>query len=116
MIYIIHAAATDYYKVGISAKTAIHRRVDTLQIGCPFTLTMIAQADWPDHTERRIHKLLKPHHVRGEWFAINPDLHSLIQCFHEGKGYYDWLLIIKPAEQHTRLGAVLQFNKTKLSI
>lgn len=71
IIYVIQATGTDYFKVGYTSD--IDKRLQTLQIGCPHKLKIIATLDageYTETTEKFIHTLLRPYRVRGEWFQL----------------------------------------------
>lgn len=80
MIYVI-SAGPEYVKIGVS-KTL--QRISDLQCGCPLPLAYLALADWPNKDERRIHRVLRSIHVRGEWFRREALIDSLIKHMHAG--------------------------------
>src|SRR3990172_105680 len=93
MIYAIHAVGTEYVKIGVTAGTKKAGRLSSLQTGCPFELVIVAQADWPHHQERIIHRYLKRHglHVRGEWFMFEGRTQDLTSMMRRGRlGLQEW--------------------------
>ena len=88
MIYAIRAVGTPFVKLGVSVGIG-HKmqRIATLQTGCPFELVLIAQADWPNIEERRIHSRLKRLglHARGEWFKDEGETNVIIDLLRDGR-------------------------------
>jgi hypothetical protein len=75
-LYVIKAASTGYYKVGKAINPST--RVRRLQTGSPFDLEIVHTVCGEDEIEasrleRRVHELLDPHHLRGEWFDCSLD-------------------------------------------
>jgi len=68
-VYIIQCA--EFVKIGIADDVA--QRLNTLQIGHPVKLKLVAtfRTNDPFRMERELHNMLGPHHVRGEWFHLN---------------------------------------------
>jgi hypothetical protein len=67
--YVYLVQAGDFIKVGIARD--VKRRIDLMQVGCPFKIELIAAipcAD-PRKIERALHDKLKPYHSRGEWYV-----------------------------------------------
>src|SRR4029077_19026965 len=83
VIYVIKALGTDFVKVGVTRGEAIGRRLSTLQIGCPFELSIIALADWPDQAERQLHIYLELLLERGEWFREGERVSHIIRLMGE---------------------------------
>ena len=80
-LYIIHCEGTDYYKIGVASYS--EERLDSMQIGCPFKLILIAESPYYNKTltqvkEKRLHQDLKSYHIRGEWYQLNPQILELI--------------------------------------
>jgi hypothetical protein len=72
-IYVIGIVGTDLYKIGIASD--VNARMSQLQVGNPFELYKLFsfQTDTPGEKEKRLHKILKPFKVRGEWFEVKQD-------------------------------------------
>lgn len=71
-VYFIRALETNFVKIGVSLDPT--RRLNELQTGCPFELS-IEQAVFvqnPYQTERALHNDCSDVHKRGEWFIMNP--------------------------------------------
>lgn len=54
---------------------------------------LIAQADWPNMEEAKIHRFLKAtnHHVRREWFKEGTEPTAIISWMHQGSaGLVRW--------------------------
>ena len=61
------------FKIGYTSN--LNTRLVSLQIGNPFLLQVyktIANVD--KETETKLHHIFKKYHIRGEWFAITPDM------------------------------------------
>lgn len=69
-VYIAHVKG--FYKVGIASNVA--RRMNGLRTANPNQLKLIFKVEVPAgmaaEVERRAHRLLAPHHHRGEWFKL----------------------------------------------
>lgn len=67
-VYLLRLGDTNYFKVGMT--TDINGRVASLQTATPFDLHLIAAAEHPNAfaVEKDMHEMLKPCHVRNEWF------------------------------------------------
>jgi hypothetical protein len=74
MIYAIEADR--FIKFGRAAN--VGKRLAELETGCPFDLTILAAADWPNGAETAIHRLLANHRQRGEWFKDCPEARQII--------------------------------------
>lgn len=121
MIYAIRCSATGHIKFG-KARNA-WRRLNTLQIGNPGPLCLIAVADWPDSEEFKIHAYLEPEWIRGEWFSRNEHAERIISYLRDGQqGLDDWRKYLRtnpryrsPAEQTSfatsRLAKVLDYAR-----
>lgn len=72
-IYLI-ASGRDVIKVGIASD--VRKRLRGLQTGAAYALHVMHQievdAAHSRTLEKLIHKALKPHHMRGEWFRVAP--------------------------------------------
>lgn len=67
-VYVVECRG--YVKFGVSNNAK--RRLNLLQTGCPFQLTLLASFERkrPYKTEERLHLKLHRYHVRGEWFDV----------------------------------------------
>jgi hypothetical protein len=89
MIYAIRAVGTPFTKFG-TAKDA-YKRLAYLQIGIPFKLLLMANADWPNKQEGVIHAYLADSLERGEWFKDSPNTRKVIDLLRDGEsGYREW--------------------------
>ena len=91
MIYVIKAVDTEFVKIGIS--NGWRGRLKSMQTGCPFELVLIAEAEWPNREERRIHSRLRRAglHVRGEWFKREGETNTIIELLRNGSaGLEEW--------------------------
>ncbi len=87
-LYIVRCCSFNYYKIGITNN--IEKRIETLQIGCPFELKFIVavEADMEDflgreitYLEKFLHKNYKHLNLKGEWFEFSEKHISDICCF-----------------------------------
>ncbi len=79
-VYVIECQG--YVKIGIADYAGF--RLQTLQTGNPFTLTLLAHAQFTDvvATENQLHKLYSQYRHRGEWFKLPPrELQELLRLF-----------------------------------
>ena len=63
-----------FYKIGLARFS--DNRVDDIQTGCPFELSVnswITTTD-PHEVESNLHNILSEYHVRGEWFKLPNDV------------------------------------------
>jgi tRNA U38,U39,U40 pseudouridine synthase TruA len=84
VIYAIHAVGTNFVKFGKANN--VKRRLAALQTSNPLELRVLAQADWPDSAEARIHALLRHSSVRGEWFSLDKLAVNLVALMREPDG------------------------------
>ena len=63
-----------YVKIGITSN--VKERLMSMQVGSPRKLRLLDswQSIDPRKEERQIHRLLRPYHVRGEWFKLPSSL------------------------------------------
>ena len=71
MIYVIWCEGTSYLKIGFTDDESAESRLASLQVGCPFSLELIATIPGTMQFEGTLHGILKKLHVRGEWFDIS---------------------------------------------
>ena len=74
VVYFIHMEGNlNMFKVGYS--TNFMNRLESLQGGNPHLLCLYKTIDNVSRkTETRLHHLFSKRHIRGEWFAITPDM------------------------------------------
>ena len=75
-VYFIGAEETPFVKVGVSHNPI--KRLDHLQIGCPYALTLLRtiEAGFMGYlAESMLHQRFTQQgkHIRGEWFELTPD-------------------------------------------
>ena len=74
MVYFIHQDG-DFKRFKIGFTTNLSERLITLQIGNPDLLVVYKTIkNATKRTEKQLHRLFAQYHIRGEWFAINPDM------------------------------------------
>ena len=83
-----------YVKVGISKDP--QKRLTAIQLSSPINLTCLGYIPANEDIEKKIHRCLKKHHSRGEWFKYNGSVHEYIDSLYllDYKGqpqpsYYD---------------------------
>ncbi len=75
ILYALRMQGTRFVKVGFTRRRLLNR-IQALQSGLPFHLEVIAQVEVDRDApaiEKRIHGLLAPDKVRGEWFECDMD-------------------------------------------
>jgi excisionase family DNA binding protein len=81
-LYFIGGDSTGFVKIGIADDPVV--RVQTLQTGCPYELSLLATIQYPtrEHAvemERVLHKRFSAIHLRGEWFKPIENLDGLLE-------------------------------------
>lgn len=74
-VYVVSAVGTPYVKVGKSDDP--EARLNSLQVGCPFPLRLVAAAlvgSIANRVEEGAHRRLEPFRYRGEWFEVPPSV------------------------------------------
>jgi len=73
VIYFLNAEGTNFWKVGYCGRESkVPFRIKELQTGCPFNLLLVAVIKQKSQSfEGKIHKLMKSHRMRGDWFFHN---------------------------------------------
>ena len=81
MVYFIHMEDNlKMFKIGYT--TDLNKRLEALQIGNPHLLCTYKTIDNVSRKlETRLHHLFQNKKIRGEWFAITPDMIEFV-CFH----------------------------------
>ena len=75
-------------KIGVSVNP--QDRLEKLQIGSPVKLELLKSYELQDYVEGLLHKFLKEHRVRGEWFDLpNEILNKMLECTSDDMK--DWL-------------------------
>lgn len=78
VIYFILDTYSNAVKIGYTTIKGLRRRLQTLQTGTPYELRLLG-ALWGDRlTEKQIHNMFKPSHIRGEWFNYSKELEDFI--------------------------------------
>ena len=75
MIYFI-GCNDQYVKIGVSGSP--YSRIDELQVGNPYDLTILKTVDVSNKAEAYLHNKFSHLHHRGEWFNLNSDLREYI--------------------------------------
>lgn len=73
-VYFVECAGR--IKIGFSNDVAA--RLRQLSTGAPGKLNLIATIEGPHRLERAIHRHLKAHRVKGEWFEDRPEVRTVI--------------------------------------
>ena len=78
-LYLVQCNNTNFYKIGV-AKTP-EERLQALQIGCPYPLTLIYKRGFKKavKVERLLHKKYRSKQKIGEWFELSASEIELIQ-------------------------------------
>src|SRR5690348_10834207 len=66
--------ANKYIKIGYTQGDP-QERLEKLQVGCPYPMTLLGVVDSGRKVERELHRKYDSHRVRGEWFR--PDMNIL---------------------------------------
>lgn len=78
VVYFIRSGQSNFYKVGIA--NSIKDRLKALQSGNPeiltvrFVLYAVNAKKQPQEVETKLHRVLKDHHIHGEWFSFETPL------------------------------------------
>ena len=64
----------EFVKIGVA--NDVKKRLASLQSGCPYELTLLAQWHTSDagRVEDELHELLDKYRIRGEWFELPPNI------------------------------------------
>lgn len=74
-VYFIKAG--DLVKIGHSVN--IKKRLETLQVASPVTLTLIGTMEGNYHLEQKLHLQFARYRVRGEWFELSEPIKEYIK-------------------------------------
>jgi hypothetical protein len=83
MIYFARPIDSNLVKIGYTKSDAASR-VDTLQVGNPIELEIMATADGDIRAERALHGRFRASRVRSEWFRMTPGLAGVIALANPG--------------------------------
>jgi hypothetical protein len=73
LVYVIGCPVQKIVKIGYTANP--RRRFEELQCGCPFDLFVFRVFEGAGkQAEQKLHAQFKGAHVRGEWYALTPQL------------------------------------------
>jgi hypothetical protein len=75
-------------KIGKSWQSA-RSRLESGQTWSPATLTLVGMVSEDPHDEKAIHKHLREHHIRGEWFRLEGLALELVEMSKVGRGWFD---------------------------
>ena len=78
--YILHAEGTSRYKIG-QTKGDPFVRLQQLQTGCPFPLSLMSQHQTDSQFEHWLHDILSDYRVTGEWFELPQNISSIFQRY-----------------------------------
>jgi len=83
-LYFIEAGPDGPVKIGMTHEREVSRRLLQLQTASPVPLHLLGTIGptWPS-VEKKVHALLRPHCVRGEWFDRVPSL-AVLHRFEQG--------------------------------
>lgn len=111
MIYAIQALQTPYIKIGIARGSK--GRLTNLQVGCPYDLVLVAEADWHNKFERVIHDYLTRcnKHIRGEWFDYSGETKRIVGLMKDGGSEADLIEIVTKWAGPSRLAKLAQVSR-----
>jgi hypothetical protein len=74
----VYFVTFDFETVKVGFATDVRARLLQMQVSSPVNATEIACYPGTLADERRVHYLLRDHHVKREWFALNDDVDDFI--------------------------------------
>ena len=78
VVYFVQSGTDGPIKIGSSEDLA--SRLSTLQTGCAEPIRLLGAVRVSDPVvERRLHRHLSEHRLRGEWFAPHPDVFAALE-------------------------------------
>jgi Meiotically up-regulated gene 113 len=83
-IYFARVSSDGPIKIGVT-KTAARQRLASLQIGCPWPIEIIGEAEGDIWHEGILHKVLSEHRMSGEWFSPNAQVLETIHLVVSGQ-------------------------------
>jgi len=75
-VYFAYAVGTDRIKIGQSVNP--EKRMDELQIACPYKLLLDLVIELPTRYEGILHEIFDKYRLHGEWFKMEGDLLDFI--------------------------------------
>lgn len=76
-VYFIEMERPRLIKIGYASD--VDERLSNLQTACPFELSVLDVFIGTKEDERVLHKMLKPHRYRREWFRPTDDVFDLME-------------------------------------
>lgn len=78
-VYFITCRALNVVKIGYSENERhVRARLGGIRTCCPFDVALELIVEGGRRHEKALHRQLKAHHVRGEWFRITEEIERLI--------------------------------------
>jgi len=90
MIYFVRCGRTEFVKIGSAAN--VLKRIELLQIGCPYRLVLLAVREGGELEEKRLHTVFAAERHSGEWFKITPRLRQFVLEQTPASEFYDKVL------------------------
>jgi hypothetical protein len=92
MIYFVACPSASAVKIGYAAKRSYlsdaataFERMSLLQTGCPFELELLAICPGDRAAEAALHERFSDARIRGEWFAITPEIRAHVALLEKPK-------------------------------
>lgn len=95
-IYFARAGSEGPIKIGFTT-SAPAERIASLQTGCPWPISLLAELRGSLREEARLHRMFKDSRLVGEWFAADEALLSLVQQVKAGR--FEWPSEPEPAAE-----------------
>jgi len=77
MIYFIKSES-GHVKIGYS-ENGVEQRINALQCGCPFELTLLKAIDGDREQEQLLHRKFKSFRCKGEWFSFTDEIMNFLE-------------------------------------
>ena len=79
-VYFLRTAGAGFLKIGTLLRlSALQRRIDVVQTGCPYEVKLLYTLNGAGrHEEYRLHKAFDALRARAEWFRIEGELLQLV--------------------------------------
>lgn len=74
IVYFAQVQPRGPIKIGLSTHDTIERRINALQVGCPYPLIVTRIVPGGRSFEQHVHRLFRRLRMRGEWFYPAPVL------------------------------------------
>ena len=85
-VYFAITEDANYVKIGYSKEENVERRINKIQIGCPFYLSVVHIIEGADiYEEHKLHNEFRKQLVRGEWFLYEPVISSYLENLKKGE-------------------------------